>query len=541
MKIQLIIFIKLLEGLPKTPEEDETVNKEEDGEDDEILRFPPPFRVPDDPDGRNFGFENDGPEDDSPSHADESPNPEGDSPSEKGDIPGDDSSGFREELEDRSDYEAKAESMDSGVIEQELEQEDVQLAENVPDGRNDFIVPPLYSSTKKERKESGQDDDFFADMLGEARGGSEDSEGFRQNYGFENEGRSTENEENAGSRMGDYILGKTERDDNSSYDDVFEETESRRTLKEEQSNFREDFGNAVDSLQKVEKVTDYQNVNDSFLSRRSEFRYEENEDLELKEAIAKYPNLPVPNADDIGPGALYEENEVNEDLGLQEAIAKYPNLPVPNAVDIGPRVLPTPGIRYVEDTINGRDDSMYLETNSFSKEIRRSSQSITKLNEVESSMNVTQPLSLPSPGLRRVNLVRQVELTLPRSTYEALQTKENEEFSEIDEKPIRRKSIPVIVDGPFGTQMKEIRLNDDGVISSSKLKTNRESRSSVSFGSVSFEDIPLDVDLQQNSSIQGRSQNASNLNEFEPLREGNKQMVNMCLDYVFIFGCLTNN
>ena len=65
------------------------------------MLFPPPYLTPDDPNGKNLGFENDGHSDeDAPIGNGEPPKGNGD----KLDEPEEDSSGFREELDDRSDF-----------------------------------------------------------------------------------------------------------------------------------------------------------------------------------------------------------------------------------------------------------------------------------------------------------------------------------------------------------------------------------------------------------------------------------------------------
>ena len=65
------------------------------------MLFPPPYLTPDDPNGKNLGFENDGLSDeDAPIENGEPPKENG----EKLDEPEEDSSGFREELDDRSDF-----------------------------------------------------------------------------------------------------------------------------------------------------------------------------------------------------------------------------------------------------------------------------------------------------------------------------------------------------------------------------------------------------------------------------------------------------
>ena len=67
-------------------------------------------------------------------------------------------------------------------------QENVQLAEAAPSTPGNIMVPPLYSASKTERRVNVEDDDFFADMLGEARRESDDTGMFQQAFGEENEG-----------------------------------------------------------------------------------------------------------------------------------------------------------------------------------------------------------------------------------------------------------------------------------------------------------------------------------------------------------------
>ena len=416
-----------MKGLPKSPGEEKTVPAEKDGDDDdEILRFPPPFLVPDDPKGHNIGFENDGEEDypssperdDYPSNPDKDDypsnpdgddypsNPDGDdypsnpedSPKHvsKDDSPTDDSSGFREELDDRPDYNVRAESMDSGVIEQELEQEDAQIAESVPTGPNNFIVPPLYTMNRKESRNFDRNDEFYSDMLGEAR---EDFTDHYENQGFENDMMNTEREESTVARSGDSprnemsesLLEKTER-----YEDI--------STNQTESNFRENMSDEVVSLEQVDMIANREDVNSSHLTERSQFLYDRNEDYVQQVAQPSYPHLPEAN-----------------DTG--------------NA----PRVLPTPGVSYVKQEGNDWENAFISETNSYNSDARRFSQSTAETGRFGESIDRVESLSLPSPDIGTVN-TRQVELTLPRTRYEATHTQNSENFSSMAEQSIMQKS-----------------------------------------------------------------------------------------------------
>ena len=75
--------------------------------------------------------------------------------------------------------------------------ENVQLAQAAPNTPGNIMVPPLYSASKNERQANDEDDDIFADMLGEARRESDDSGMFQRAFGEENarhEEEITENE-----------------------------------------------------------------------------------------------------------------------------------------------------------------------------------------------------------------------------------------------------------------------------------------------------------------------------------------------------------
>ena len=158
-------------------DEGETDGKENDEDEDETLRFPPPYLIPNDPSGMNFGYENEGPSD-----GDE------DKPVDPAD---DASSGFREELSYGSDQDVKADSMDSGVIETEMKQESVRLEETTPLVMpfSPPFFPPMYSSRTERRSNEIRDDgnsrdDVFGDVLAGAR---QDSDALDQNLSAENE------------------------------------------------------------------------------------------------------------------------------------------------------------------------------------------------------------------------------------------------------------------------------------------------------------------------------------------------------------------
>ena len=452
--------------MPRSPEENKIGNTEKDGDDDEILRFPPPFLIPDDPKGNNFGFENDGEEEDYPSNPEDSPQN-----GSNFDNPGDDSSGFREELDDKLDYNVKPESMDSGVIEQELEQEQVQVAESVPTGPNNFIVPPLYSATRKDRRNSNQGDDFFADMLGEARG-ELSSEMSHQNYGFENEGSDIKSERNKDveNEMESDLLEKTERYENYSFD---------RT----DSEFREDTKDELTSMEQMETVADSENVNTSYTAEKSEFRYDESEDLSQEQTLLNYPNLPTTNASD-------------------------------NTT----RLLPTPRILYVENQESQREGNVISETKSYNTETNRFSQFNVKLDEFSEATDMTQSLSLPSPDIITGKTMRSVELKLPRNTYEAFQAQRDEEFSSIGGESVRRKTISVLVDGPFGNQVREIRLANMENLS------DYNSKNVTASGPVSSTGSPRQVDFDDNMV---RINSDSNEINFEQRNQINQQEVSL--------------
>ena len=384
--------------------------------------------IPNDPEGRNFGFENDGEDEDYPRNSEDSPKN-----GSKGDSPGDDSSGFRELLDDRRDYSAKAESMDSGVIEQELEQEDIQVAESVPTGPNNFIVPPLYSANRKERRNLDQDDGIFADMLGEARGESS-SEVSHQNYGLENEGSGTKSERNevVENKVESDLLDKTGRYENYTFD----QTDLR---------FRDDTNDQINSMEMKEIDAYNESFNTSYTAEKTEFRYDES---------------------------------------AEQALLNYPTLPITNASDNAPRLLPTPGILYVENQESQRESNVFSETKSYSTETKRYSLSNVKLDEFSDAIDMTQPLSLPSPDIITEKPTSSVELTLPRNIYEALQAQQNEEFSSTGGTSVKRKSISVLADGPFGNQVREVRLANMEDLSNYNSRNDTAAGAVLSTGSV---------------------------------------------------------
>lgn len=472
-----------------TPEEDETVNKDGDGEDDEILRFPPPYLVPDDPMGRNFGFENDGPDEE------DSPTTGGDSPTDNGgkrDFPGDDSSGFREELEDRSEYDAKAESMDSGVIEQELEQENVQLMENVPANPNNVIVPPMYSAAKKDRRSSQHDNNFYSDMLGEAREGAEASEETHQNLGFRNDGGSLKSDKLASARREEAdgsnyeTMEASRRGEGLSFDDVYENLKDLQSLPQTESIFSRNFDGVQESLQQKERAKIFDETFDSYIRENAQSSSKENKSFELQQAISKYPNLPVPDFS-------------------------------------GPRILPTPAISYAKQQQSSTVLNDYSETRYYTNDKSSSSQSSKMVNEYEDFLSRDVDLSLPSAGLHRVSVTKPVELTLRRSAYEALQKRNNEGEFGSEAKPIRRNSIPIIMDGPFGKQMKEIRLKRDNAFTSTRSELNRDSSTLLSYRS--FEDISKKGTLFNETLATRRNLSESNLIGYDKSIESKKQKV----------------
>lgn len=475
--------------MPKTPGNTDVVNKNEDDEEDETLRFPPPFLVPNDPNGRNYAFENDGPEDDD---YDDVPSAPEDSLSEIGekredvhdvdipgkeDFPGDDSSGFREELGDRSNYDAKAESMDSGIIEQELEITDAQLAESAPINANDFFVPPLYSATKKDRKFSIKDDDFFADMLGESRGDTEQSKELYQNYGLENEGCSNENDKYDDSKSSDHSRSEKESNEKErAYNDKFEATDSHETNQMDLM-FKKEFHQDTITLQNAEERNHNENeIISSYKMENSQF-YDQQADFSSQHVI---PSMEL-------------------------------NYPVRDNTIVLPRILPTPGITYTEQQ---QTSSEFDHINSAASDERF----IVKEMQRRSRMIDRRPSA--SADLRKVSIRHPVELTLPRITFEAIQKQQSGESAETS---VRRKSIPVLVDGPYGEQIQEISLTNDRVINASENGSYEGARTSMLFGSV--ESIPTEVELTRESLATRRSQSDSNLIELDQRIDRHEQKV----------------
>ena len=448
---------------------------ENDGEDDETMRFPPPFLVPDDPKAQNFGFENDGEDDDYPS------NPE-DFPKDGSKIysPDEDSSGFREELADRPDYDVTAESMDSGVIEQELEQEDVQIAESVPAGPNNFILPPLYSANRNGGKDVDQKDASYADVLSEARQELEKSESLYQKYSFENEVGNSENEKNAVVEMEDSARNEIVANVNSNTEihksDTFDRAESK---------FREDVNDEWTSMEKMEATIDKEELNTSYEVERSEFRYDQSDDL------------------------------VKEDT-----LSNYRSLPIPSELDNAPRILPTPGTLHMDRQTSEQEDNVFSEMNSYYAEDRTFSQFTENVDESNEHLERTQALSLPSPDIRTVDLAEPSELQLPRKNYENLQAQKSEGFSSILERSGRRKSMPVISGRPFSAGDRELTLVNEADFNSSGLRENSALGASPSTANVG------QVSLRENIS---RSDITSSLNDFEDRREGIQNEVSIIL------------
>ena len=430
------------------------------------MRFPPPFLVPDDPKGQNFGFENDGEDDDYQSNPEDSPRD-----GSKVYSPDEDSSGFREELGDRPDYDVTAESMDSGVIEQELEREDVQVAESVPTGPNNFILPPLYSANRNGGKDVDQNDSPYTDVLSEARQELEKSESLYQKYSLENEVRNIENEKNVVVEMEDSARTEMVVDVNSNTElhgnDTFDRAESR---------FREDVNDEFNSMEKMESTIDKEDFNTSYEAARSDLRYDQ-----------------------------------SEHLVEEEALSNYRSLPTPSELDNAPRILPTPVTLNPVRQISEQEDSVFSGMNSFYAENRSSSQFAEKVDESNEYLENTQALSLPSPDIRAIARTRPLELQLPRNTYENLQTQQSDSLSSILERSMRRKSTSIISDRPFSARDGELTLVNEEGLNSSDLRENSAlaaSSSTTNLGQIS---------LQGNT---GRSKITSSLNSFEDRREG---------------------
>ena len=469
--------------MPQGPDDIQTDGKDNNGDEDETMLFPPPYRVPDDPKGQNFGFERDGPDDDEPGHDEPVDDDEGsDVPGDGGDSPGvngnpedegdkngdgsDESSGFREEAGDRSDYEAQAESLDSGVIEQEIQQEELQLAENVPYNPGLLDLPSLYSTKKKDDGRI-EDEDFFADVLAEARRGSEDAGGFQQSMGMENDGN-------------DVIRSQGGADSTTGSDDVI------LSMKKESSG---DYENIFD-YEKEEGFDEYRMLPSAIGDNRLIVREQmiSNEETEgqfqidtldeddyerqrFERQIEDHNNL-THDIDGVGfnsregfESSRIEESVLQRNVSMYEETLEKEGLSLPN--------LPRDDCVMTSGGIDSKDTTEYYKQS----EIRRSSSSFTNLSKYD-MFSETNERQLPaSPSLVPVSLTKPVELTLPRKTFEALQSQSEREGLFMNNYNKRRGSIPVMVDGPFGKQMKEIRLT--GVDTNGNERTMRRSSSSI--------------------------------------------------------------
>ena len=163
----------------------------------------------------------------------------------------------------------------------------------------------------------------------------------------------------------------------------------------------------------------------------------------------------------------FSQSQEIQDSSLQQTLAQYPNLPIPGQQVPAPRQLPVPNVPLMnqmaraEQSGFSQDDSFssYRETRRSSRDTRESS--FNDMNDSRETAGGQQTLVLPSPGIRRVSVTRPVELTLPRSTFEALQNQNLEESNMYSEgRMSRRRSIPVVLDSPNGDVLKEIRLTD---------------------------------------------------------------------------------
>ena len=165
----------------------------------------------------------------------------------------------------------------------------------------------------------------------------------------------------------------------------------------------------------------------------------------------------------------FSQSQEIQDSSLRQTLAQYPNLPIPGRQVPAARQLPVPNIPLMNQMARA-EESGFSQNDSFSsyRETRRSSRdtresSFNDMNNTrETADSGQQTLVLPSPSVRRVSFTRPVELTLPRSTFEALQNQNSEESNIYSEgRMSRRRSIPVVLDSPNGEVLREIRLTDD--------------------------------------------------------------------------------
>ena len=165
--------------------------------------------------------------------------------------------------------------------------------------------------------------------------------------------------------------------------------------------------------------------------------------------------------------SLSQSHEIQDAL-VQQTLAQYPALPIPGQQVPAPRQLPVPNFPLMKH-MGGAEHSGVSQNDSFSSyhETRRSSRDTREsffndMNDTRETAAGQQALVLPSPGIRRVSVTRPVELTLPRSTFEALQHQTSEESNmHLEGRMSQQRSMPVVPYSPNGDVLGEIRLADD--------------------------------------------------------------------------------
>ncbi len=389
-------------GKPVTEGGDEkTQNQEKDDDEDETMRFPPPYRIPDDPYGQKVGFENDGPEEDDGIH---------------GDNPADDSSGYREELS-FSDNEAKAESVDSGVIEAEMQQEKMKIEESVPRkiqfSPPPFSIPPLYTEAKIVKrdddynKDDENKDDIFGDVLAEGRRGDDDEGGSVQ------KSWSRENEQNE-----DEMQKKELTNDNIYIRDIgsksFEESQ-------EYVNVREDIHEDEIELNARDQHKIELNASDLEVDGREKWRTNENyennfESIMTTESVQKHEAM---NEYQIIPFAQ-EDHMMQQQQNLK--------LPQPN-LDLNPVTSFSGSNMSLKQLFENES-----EARESYNEFRRASYS-TGHESHEINERMTLPVIKPLER-QRVSITQPVEIKMRRSEFIALQNGSTK----------RRRSIPIVLE-----------------------------------------------------------------------------------------------
>lgn len=233
------------------------------------------------------------------------------------------------------------------------------------------------------------------------------------------------------------------------------------------------------------QINDYENFNRNderggALQISGLDRFENSSDYDNNSNLRNTNEQPM-NGETAFESQSFSQSQEMQDSSLQQTLTQYPNLPIPGEQVPAPRQLPVPNIPLMnrmagEQNGFNQDDyfSSYRETRRSSRDTRGSFFNDT--NDIRETAGGQQALVLPSPGMRRVNVTRPVELTLPRSTFEALQNQNSEESNMYSEGRIaRRRSIPIVLDSPNGDLLKEIRLTDESSRRLSDLSNVRRS------------------------------------------------------------------